>query len=270
MVESRSAIVEAMLLLGWAAMWPLIKIKDGLLYVFVADSRNQVREDRQDRVLTAARQKIGAQVGDLEERLELLRDDEKKYLQQALTAKRKGEKKLAISSMKLLQTVRKDIAVVDNALQSAERDLSEIHHTSVVRDVVASKREVRKAVGSTGLKQLASETESLVDDTLDAAEQLESIEMTLTEVVAAVRTGDDDESLMAELDALEEAELDARLREIPEVPRKQTSAFDKTIAVLAPQPEPEPEPEKALPSEQPRDAESPPDAVPEHQPLLAA
>ena len=227
----------------------------------MADTRSQAREQRQDRALSAARQKIGAQVDDLEERLAHLRVEEQKYLKQALAARKKGEKQFALSSMKLLTKVRKDIAVVDTALHSAERDLSEIDHTTVVRDVVASKREVRKAVGSAKLGHLATETENLVDDSLDAAEQLESIEATLTEVVASMGSGDDDASLMAELDAIEDAELDRQLAAVPEAPQEMfhdTAGFDAAhvaVAVaVAPQPEPEPEPQPE-PEPEPEPAE---------------
>jgi len=233
-------IIEGLIMLGWGLMYPFVKLKDGFLYAFVPDERDQYREQRQDKALSVARQKVGAQVSELERKLRSLREDEKKYLQQALSAKKRNERSMALSSMKLLQKVRKDIAVVDTALQSAEKDLSQIDHTSVVRDVVASKREVRKAVGKTKLSQLASETETLVDANLDASEQLENIEATLQEVVQSVTMGEDDDSLMAELDALEEAELDAQLKDI----QPPSSDFHDACTTV---PETQPEPEQQQP-----------------------
>ena len=267
MVERRNFIVEGFALVLGGVASVLVWAADSLKYIVHADTRTQRRETRETMALATAKQTVSTQLEALESKLQSLRAQEKAQLSKALDLRKKGSQAEALVVMKAVAKVRRDCKMVENAMTSAETQLSQLEGVTVARDVAQSTKQVQSALENTQLGKMASTLMDMVDETADRNDDLQEVTDAMAEMGAIVGGGDDDSSDSALLAELDEMFHDVELGQLPPIPQEVSTSPPVQSASLQPpapaevQPELQPEPE---PQVEHTDTE-----VPETTPMLA-
>lgn len=215
MPKSKPLIVEFLLLGGYYLTWPLHRVISGALYlassasVFTSVERKQTRNASD---AARARALIGNHVEKYEEQLKHCKADEEEQMGRVKKLMRQGKRKEAVNALRKCKTLQSRCKGIENALRAAETQLEQLEQTAMVQGIVASQREVNKALSGTNMRKLN-------DETADAVDELESSQQELAEIQAVLGDWDlgadlSEDALLEELNSLEEEELDMQLRDL--------------------------------------------------------
>ena len=168
-------------MIGGAASF-LVWAVDSLKYMVHTDTRTQRRETRETMALITAKQTVSTQVEALESKLQSLRTQEKSQLAKALELRKVGSSSEALAVMKTVAKIRRDCKMVENAMMSAETQLSQLEGVTVARDVAQSTKQVQSALEHTQLGKMASSMMDIADETADRNDDLQEVADAMAEI----------------------------------------------------------------------------------------
>jgi len=166
---------------------------------------------------------ISCTIERLQKRLELLEKREQSHVQAARKFAKEMKKTQALNELKKKKLVEKEKAKLCNAITNLEHQVLTIEGAMVTQDIVSAMRTGKDAMKQTMKNVDVEKVEDLKDDITDLQMQQDEVDQLLCEGVPGF--GIDDDEIEAELQELDDLEIDESINNLPEVPKSSFSGL---------------------------------------------
>jgi hypothetical protein len=237
MVDQRSPLVEVGILSLWVVSRPFswsVAFAGYIGTLLFPSSATATKKQQQKTAVesTKLRLEMQTQVETCQVRITVAQRRRDELLESAVTAKRSGDAKTALSCMRKVQEQRKTLDFLEGVLRSTESQMAAVERTEMTQEIIAGQEQVAKVMG----KQKFAEKMDDAEDYKATIEEVTEESEELCGILAAGSANDfDDEELMDELLDIELGFIDEPLTS--ETPEQRPAAAAAAAAAVSPAPE---------------------------------